>query len=359
MPNRPSPQPSLPRQFFRFGLATFFVGGALWVWADLRQFEPITTFVAVESLVLWCTLGWMPSIGVGGLAVGLRVVQGGVPQANRRYGAVLLAAALALIGFWIQGMEIPVDIKSVRVDTAMYARSIRKAGQGTEPGEVSAYLETYFAPRSRYVALKTLRDRRDELRLEKRWSQEDLDAVEVTALESLQSSHRPLRELARETLVWATLEGMRPGQMAEVLDRTQVPPAEMISWLTDWEKPGRPRLEGQLTQADYSAVQDWASTQLPAGLPALRWALEQSGEGAVGAFLEREHTDANLSEVLRSWCTTEGWSPLLEKPGPSAQERATLDKTLERLTTSTDPVIRREAAMHQEWVARMIRTTEN
>jgi hypothetical protein len=336
-------------------MATFFVGGALWVWADLRQFEPLTAFVAMESLFMWAALGWIPCLGVGGLFAGFEVLLGRHRGARKRYGGILVAVALGLTAMWARSIEVPVDVRSIRIDTAMYAKSIVRAGEAAEPGEVGAYLEEYYAPRSMYVALKTLERRRESLRAGESWKDEDLAAVEVAAQEALKSSHRPLRALALETLIWAKLEGLAPGEMDGLLQAEEIPPSTVIDWLTDWEKPGRPALEGRLNSEDLADVEDWSAGQMPAGLPALRWALEQSGEGAVASFLARERPDRDTAEVMRAWCTTEGWSPLLEESGPTAADRVALDAALARLAQAEDPIVRREAVVHQEWVKRMVR----
>ena|GEM_PF-5685931 len=356
MPTAKSRSRSLLRSFVRTSLATFLVGGVAWVWTDLRQFDPLTAFEAVESLAIWFALGWIPSLGVGGLVGGWEVFLGRHPRARKIYGLVLMVVASVMTIMWVRSMEIPLDTKSISVDTAMYAHSIRKDGEAVEPSGVGEYLDKYYAPRSRYVALRTLKQRRVALRTGGQWSAEDLAVLEQVAEDALKSNHKPLRGLALDTLIWAKLEGVVPGQMADLLRHPDIPPAELSEWLTDWEKPGRPPLEERLSEEDLAVIQDWAAARLPAGLPALRWALEQGGEGAAAAFLARDHSDAALAEVMRSWCTTEGWSPLLNESGPSPDDRAALDAALHRLSKSEDPIFRREAVIHQEWVGRMLRT---
>ncbi len=350
MPTAHRANPGPLRFFFRYALAAFVVMGALWIFTDLRQFEPITALVAIESLAIWCSLGWIPAMCIGALAAGWQVVLGRHAQARRIYGVVLMLAAVVTGVLWTQGMEISMEVETIRVDTAMYSRGIREAGEATEPGGVGVYLEQYFASRSRFVALRTLRERRSELRVGERWPQEDLDALDVASLAGLNSTHKPLRSLALDTLIWVRLEGLKAGGFEAVLHAEEIPPSVLMEWLTDWEKPGRPRLEERLSPEDHAALQDWAAARLPDGLPALRWSLEQGGQGAVGAFLSRERTDAHLAEVLRSWCTTEGWSPLLDHPGPSAADFAALSAALDKLLQADDPVLRREADVLRGWV---------
>ncbi len=333
------------------GIASFFLGGAAWLYADLRAFDPITPLTVVSSALIWLTFGWMPSLAMGGGLAGLEVLLGRQRQSKKRYGWLLMGASLGLLALWLAGMDVSISRDDFRIDPSMYSKEIRREGEALGPGGVGPYVEGYQAPRSQYVALKTLEGRRDDLREGERWVPSDLDAVEAAARENLQSDHQWLRELSRETLIWARLERLEPGGVARFMAEGVVPGGEVAEWLVDWERPGRPAVETRMNAADHQAVQRWAANSLPDGRRALEWSMEQMGPGAVESVFSQPLKPAAIDELLRGWCSTEGWSPLGADGKMSAADHAAVQLALDRLSRADDPLLHRQAEVYRSWIA--------
>jgi hypothetical protein len=79
-----------------------------------------------------------------------------------------------------------------------------------------------------------------------------------------------------ETLIWARLEGLVPGEMDKLLVKQKLAPGVLLDWLTDRQKPVRPRLESRLRPKDLAAVEDWSAAQLPS-CPAAQLHCPRSG----------------------------------------------------------------------------------
>lgn len=338
--------------FVVVGLSTFLLGGCVWLYADLRAFDPITASAVVSSVGIWATFGWMPSLAVAGALSGAEVMLGRHPPIQRRYGSLLGVASLVLLGLWLVGMDVSFGIDDLGIDPAGISKQIRREGEAIGPGGVGEFINGYVAPRSQYVALKTLEKRRSGLREGGQWVPADLAAMEAASVKNLDSDHRWLRELSRETLIWARLERLEPGGVAELMSEKLVPDEDLAAWLVDWERPGRPPVEGRMNAADHAAVQAWAATHLPDGQAALKWSIEQMGPGAVHSLFSQPLPPAVIDTILRSWCTTEGWSPLQAHQKRSAADRAAVNLAIATLGRAGDPLLRRQADVYRKWVAK-------
>jgi hypothetical protein len=79
--------------FVVMGVATFVLGGAVWMVTDLRAFDPISAGTVLGSAILWVMLGWMPSLAMGGLFIGTEILLGRHRGVRRRIGGVLTIAS--------------------------------------------------------------------------------------------------------------------------------------------------------------------------------------------------------------------------------------------------------------------------
>jgi hypothetical protein len=68
--------------------------------------------------------------------------------------------------------------------------------------------------------------------------------------------------------------------------------------------------------------------------------------------LDRDRAEERLIKLIRMFCTTDGWSPLVGNRPMSTGTRAAIKGAIGRMSASEDPLIQREAKAHQSWVDR-------
>lgn len=275
------------------------------------------------------------------------------PMNQRRSIVSIQARAMIVLGFGlimsgcgdvaasIGGQGFKAQAKAARID-----------GEQLRPGQVGGYLEANSGDKIRFIAYKVLEQHRVRLRSGgHQWNPLDLVAMVEETHRDMDSGYAPLAKAARSHYIWARLEGAEPGELA-VLIRSDYA-LDIVPWIVDWEQGGRPHIEGRLNREDFEAVQTYAMARLPSARYLLRWSLEQDRRpGQVAGFLSRDWSDQQRVEILRMWCTSEGWSPLAKSKSLKSSEREAVRATLTRLEQSRDPLVRREASKWMRWIAK-------
>ena len=233
------------------------------------------------------------------------------------------------------------------------ARQVRNEIKVIRPGELGHFLEQSEDEKLRYVVYRSLEAQRERLRNGgDSWSPLDLVALTETSKRDMAgATYQPLRAVAKNHYIWAKLEGMEPGQIAELLDGSYAD--EIVAWVEDYKAQGRPNIEGKLNRHDYAALQRHALSQAPVSRGLLRWTFEQDRRpGQVAGFLGRDWSEAQIKEIMRVWCSSEGWTPLAYAGQLSPRERNAVKVAFERLDKSQDPLTRRESKRWAEWFSR-------
>jgi len=257
-------------------------------------------------------------------------------------------AALLGLGLWLSGCG-EVEARSPAHNFKIRSKQVRNEIKVLRPGELGITLDGYTDEKLRYVAYRSLEAQRERLRSgREEWSAVDIVALTETTRRDLRAEYEPLRAVAREHHIWALLEGLEPGMLVDLMDG---PHAEKVAlWIQDFKRPGRPNLEGRLNRHDFAALQRYAMERMPDTRGLLRWTFEQDQRpGQVAGFLNRNWSDDQLVEIMRMWCTSEGWTPLAHAGDLSPRERNAVNVTLARLKKNKDPLIRREAARWKDW----------
>jgi hypothetical protein len=229
------------------------------------------------------------------------------------------------------------------------SKKVRNEVKVLRPGELGPALEGYDDEKLRYVAYRSLEAQRERLRSgRKAWAPIDIVALTETTRRDQQASYEPLRAVALEHHRWSLLEGLEPGKMVELMDG---PHADVVaSWIQNFQRPGRPNIEGRLNRHDFAALQRYAMENMPDTRGLLRWTFEQDQRpGQIAGFLGRNWTDEQLVEIMRMWCSSEGWTPLAHAGELTPRERNAVKVVLERLKKNQDPLVRREAARWKDW----------
>lgn len=259
---------------------------------------------------------------------------------------VVLSLGLGLAGCAVVSAQSPAHNFKVK------ARQVRNEIKVIRPGELGPFFEKSEDEKLRYVVYRSLEAQRDRLRGGREaWSPLDLVALtEVSKKDMVGATYQPLRAVAEGHFIWATLEGLEPGQMAAMLDG---PYADaVVTWVEDFKAVGRPNIENKLNRHDYAALQRYAMSRFPVSRGLLRWTFEQDRRpGQVAGFLGRDWTEAQITEVMRVWCSSEGWTPLAHGGELSPRERNAVKMAFERLDKSQDPLTRRESKRWAEWFA--------
>ena len=217
---------------------------------------------------------------------------------------------------------------------------------------MGSFLDTHSDERIRTVVYRVLVEQRERIRAgSSSWTALDLVAITEQSKRDVLSKNQALSKVARQQYVWSRLEGISPGELATLIDGPFT--EEIVDWIVDWNRPGRPIIEGRLNQADHEAVQAWAAQHLPSSRYLLRWSLLQDQRpGQIAGFLSRGWSDQQLVEILRMWCTSEGWSPLAHAEKLLKTDKAAVEASLTRLDRSKDPLVRREASKWRQWLRR-------
>jgi len=275
---------------------------------------------------------------------GMRVISGW--ETGRIYARIVLVLGFLLSG--CSGIHDAIGGSSYK----SRAKAIRLEGEQLRPGDVGTFLRENSDEKLRFLAYKVLEQHRVRLRSgNTQWSPLDLVAMEEEAHRDMDSSYGPLSNVARQHYIWARLEALEPGELAGLIKSEYT--LDVVTWIMDWEKPGRPQIEGRLNRKDYEAVQMYSMARLPSSRYLLRWSLEQDHRpGQVAGFLSEDWSDQQLVEILRMWCTSEGWSPLVHADTMRPSDREAVRATLSRLEQSRDPLVRREASKWRSWVVR-------
>jgi hypothetical protein len=240
-------------------------------------------------------------------------------------------------------------------DFKTQASEVHVEGAQLRPGQVGSFLHDIASERVRFIAYRVLEQHRVRLRSDgERWNPLDLVALEEESRRDMESGHAPLAKAARAQYIWARLEGLEPGELSDMVGGPYT--LETIAWILDWQRDGRPQLESRLNAKDHAAVRAYAMARLPSSRYLLRWSLEQDTRpGHIAGFLSRDWTDQQRVEILRMWCTSEGWSPLAEPKTLELSELQAVRATLTRLQQSRDPLVRREAAEWGAWLRKRLR----
>lgn len=230
------------------------------------------------------------------------------------------------------------------------ARQVRNEIKVIRPGELGPFLEKSSDEKLRYVVYRSLEAQRDRLRGGRdAWSPLDLVALtEVSKRDMAGAKYQPLRAVAEGHFIWANIEALEPGQLATMLDGPYAD--EVVAWVEDFKAVGRPNIEGKLNRHDYFALQRYAMARYPVSRRLLRWTFEQDRRpGQVAGFLGRDWSEAQIKEVMRVWCSSEGWTPLAHAGELTPRERNAIKVAFERLDKSEDPLTRRESKRWAEW----------
>lgn len=231
----------------------------------------------------------------------------------------------------------------------MRAKQIRNEVKIMRPGELGTMLDGLDDEKLRYVAYRAVEAQRERLRAGRdQWASLDTYALLETAKLDMNADYQPLRGVAKAHYVWARLESMEPGLVATMMDG---PHADaVVGWVADFQRQGRPLMEGRLDRYDLAALQKYAMARLPETRSLLRFTFEQDQRpGQVAGFLSRDWSEEQLTEIMRLWCSAEGWSPLAHGGDLTARERNAVHATLERLKQAKDPLLRREATRWKTW----------
>jgi len=229
------------------------------------------------------------------------------------------------------------------------AKQVRNEVKVMRPGELGTMLDGLDDEKLRYVAYRSIESQRERLRAGRdQWASLDTYALLETAKMDMNADYQPLRGVAKAHFVWASLESMETGLVASMMDG---PHAEaVVSWIADFQRQGRPLVEGRLGRHDLAALQKYAMSRLPETRSLLRFTFEQDQRpGQVAGFLSRDWSEQQLTEIMRLWCSAEGWSPLAHGGDLTARERNAVQVTLGRLKRSSDPLVRREATRWNTW----------
>ena len=229
------------------------------------------------------------------------------------------------------------------------AKQVRNEVKVMRPGELGPMLDGLDDEKLRYVAYRSIESQRERLRAGRdQWASLDTFALLETAKMDMNADYQPLRGVAKAHYIWASLESMEPGLVARMMDG---PHADaVVGWFADFQRQGRPLMEGRLDRHDLAALQKYAMARLPETRSLLRFTFEQDQRpGQVAGFLSRDWSEKQLTEIMRLWCSAEGWSPLAYGGDLTARERNAVQVTLGRLQQSTDPLVRREATRWNAW----------
>lgn len=230
------------------------------------------------------------------------------------------------------------------------ARKVRNDVKSLRPGELGAFLDAQGDEKLRYVIYRKLESQRERLRSGKdRWKAVDIVALTETSKRDMSADYQPLRSVAKSQYVWARLEGFEAGQMNDLLDGPYL--GQVIGWINEWGQSGRPNIEGRMNRHDLTAIQAYAMERLPDTRRLLRWTFEQDQRpGQVAGFLGREWTEKELVNIMRMWCTSEGWTPLAHaENGLTKREKDAVFAAFVRLEGSSDPLVRRESKRWRAW----------
>ena len=252
------------------------------------------------------------------------------------------------LGLFLSGCG-EVEARSPAHAFKVRSKHVRNEIKVLRPGELGPILEGYSDEKLRYVAYRSLEAQRARLRSGRdAWVAVDIVALTETTRRDLRAEYEPLRAVAREHHIWSLLEGLEPGSVADLMDG---PHADTVAtWIQDFKRQGRPNIEGRLNRHDYAALQRYAMQNMPDMRGLLRWTFEQDQRpGQVAGFLNRNWSDEQLVEIMRMWCTPEGWTPLAHSGDLTSRERNAVKVVLGRLHKSKDPLVRREAARWKEW----------
>lgn len=257
--------------------------------------------------------------------------------------AALMASALALTGCS------EVAAHSSLHNFKIQAKQVRNEVKVMRPGELGPMLDGLDDEKLRYVAYRAIETQRERLRAGRdQWASLDTYALLETAKMDMNADYQPLRAVAKAHFVWASLESMEPGLVAAMMDGPHA--GAVVSWVADFQRQGRPLMEGRLDRHDLAALQKYAMARLPETRSLLRFTFEQDQRpGQVAGFLSRDWSEQQLTEIMRLWCSAEGWSPLAHGGDLTARERNAVQVTLGRLKQSTDPLVRREATRWKTW----------
>lgn len=258
------------------------------------------------------------------------------------------------IGLFLSGCG-EVEARSPAHAFKVRSKQVRNEIKVLRPGELGPTLEGYTDEKLRYVAYRSLEAQRDRLRSGRdAWVAVDIVALTETTRRDLRAEYEPLRAVAREHHTWSLLEGLEPGTIVGLMDG---PHADTVAkWIQDFKRQGRPNIEGRLNRHDYAALQRYAMQNMPDMRGLLRWTFEQDQRpGQVAGFLNRNWSDEQLVEIMRMWCTPEGWTPLAHSGDLTVRERNAVKVVLGRLSKSKDPLVRREAARWQDWFSSRLR----
>jgi len=269
-------------------------------------------------------------------------------NANFRIRWSMLGVVLSL-GLGLAGCA-EVSAQSPAHNFKVKARQVRNEIKVIRPGELGPFLEKSEDEKLRYVVYRSLEAQRARLRGGREaWSPLDLVALtEVSKKDMVGATYQPLRAVAEGHFIWATLEGLEPGQMATMLDGPYAD--EAVNWVENFKALGRPNIEGKLNRHDYAALQRYAMSRFPVSRGLLRWTFEQDRRpGQVAGFLARDWSEAQVKEVMRVWCNSEGWTPLAHAGELNPRERNAVKVAFERLDKSQDPLTRRESRRWAEW----------
>ena len=267
---------------------------------------------------------------------------------SNRHRVFVRAALLLGFGLLMSGCG-EVEARSPAHHFKIRSKQVRNEIKVLRPGELGITLEGYRDEKLRYVAYRSLEAQRERLRSGRDgWSAVDIVALTETTRRDLRADYEPLRAVALEHHIWSLLEGLEPGMLAELMDG---PHADKVAaWIQNFKRPGRPNLEGRLNRHDFAALQRYAMERMPDMRGLLRWTFEQDRRpGQVAGFLNRTWTEEQLVEIMRMWCTSEGWTPLAHAGKLTPRERNAVTITLTRLKKSQDPLVRREADRWKDW----------
>ena len=255
---------------------------------------------------------------------------------------------LIVAGLSVSGCS-EVAARSPMLNFKILAKQIRNEIKVIRPGELGPFLDGIADEKLRYVVYRSLEAQRDRLRAGRdQWVLLDTVALVETTKRDMSADYEPLRAVARRHHLWARLEGLAPGQLGAMMDGPEA--TAVVAWVENFQRKGRPLFEGKLNRHDLAAIQRYAMERLPDTRALLRYTFEQDQRpGQVAGFLGRGWSDAQLSEIMRIWCTSEGWTPLAHAGALSARERHAVKGALSKLQRSGDPLRRREAKRWGEW----------
>ena len=190
------------------------------------------------------------------------------------------------------------------------AKQVRNEVKVMRPGELGPMLDGLDDEKLRYVAYRSIESQRERLRAGRdQWASLDTFALLETAKMDMNADYQPLRGVAKAHYVWASLESMEPGQVARMMDG---PHADaVVGWVADFQDKDVPswRDDWTGTTSQHCRSTRWSGFPRRArcfGSPLsrtrdrVRCRLPQQG-------LEREA----VTEIMRLWCSAEGWSRLL------------------------------------------------